>query len=335
MSLSFLADRMSPPPQWHFPTLLSRIARSKLGGIVHEVHHEPVMVNEVLEVLPLRPGAVVVDGTLGLGGHSTRFLERIQPGGTLIGFDWDRQMLDEANERIGTPPSATVHLFHSNWRQIPVELELLGLQADAVLLDLGLNSAQVDDPGRGFSFAASGPLDMRMDRSVGEPASAMLNRMSVTQIADVLKDFGDENWSVAIARQIVERRKKDPLRTTQDLVDCVLAAVPVGARDKRIHPATRSFQAVRIAVNRELDDLESAIGEIAKSLAPEGVLAVLSYHSGEDRAVKRAFRDLSTQEFEELTRKPRVPSQAETLRNPRSRSAKMRAIKREETLQTS
>ncbi len=304
------------------------------GGNVRSVRHDPVMINEIMEVLPLQPGATVVDGTLGLGGHSLRFLERIRPGGTLVGFDWDEQMLLEAKKRIGNPEGAEVHLIHNDFRSIKPQMEKLGKKADGVLLDLGLNSAQVDDPSRGFSFQASGPLDMRMDRSKGEPAAALLNRMSVHQIADILKDLGDERWAMAIARKIVERRKDSPLRTTQDLVDCVLAAIPPAARDKRIHPATRTFQAIRIAVNGELDGLEEALRDAAETLKPGGVLAVLSYHSGEDRIVKHTMRDLAQNGFEELFKKPRMASQEENLRNLRSRSAKLRAIKRPKSMQT-
>ncbi|MFI5386468.1 MAG: 16S rRNA (cytosine(1402)-N(4))-methyltransferase RsmH, partial [Fimbriimonadales bacterium] len=171
--------------------------------------------------------------------------------------------------------------------------------------------------------------DMRMDRSKGEPASALLNRWSLQQIERALWDYGDERWARNIARKIVERRKDKPLRTTGDLVDSVLAAIPAGARDKRIHPATRSFQAIRIVVNGELEGLGEALESSASCLSAGGVLAVLSYHSGEDRIVKTAFRDLvRAGEFEELTRKPMTPTQEEVARNPRSRSAKLRAIRR-------
>jgi 16S rRNA (cytosine1402-N4)-methyltransferase len=308
--------------------------RALRGGIVRFVRHDPVMIQEILEALPLKPGATVVDGTLGLGGHSLRFLDRIRPGGTLVGLDWDEQMLAEATRRIGKPEGADIQLLHRDFRQISSVMEELGKQADGILLDLGLNSAQVDDPARGFSFQTPGPLDMRMDRTRGEPASALLNRMSTHQISEMLKDFGDERWAVAIARKIVETRKDKPLRTTQDLVDCVLAAIPAGARDKRIHPATRTFQAVRIAANQELEGLEEALRDAAASLKEGGVLAVLSYHSGEDRIVKHTFKDLARQGYEELSRKPRVATQEETLNNPRSRSAKLRAIKRQELMQT-
>jgi len=292
------------------------------------------MIEEILGALPLKPGSTVVDGTLGLAGHSLRFIDKIRPGGTLVGFDWDGNMLAEATRRIREQSDVVVHLIHKDFREIRAVMDGLGLKADGILLDLGLNSAQVDDPGRGFSFQTPGPLDMRMDRSKGEPAAALLNRLSIHQIADLLKDLGDERWAVAIARIIIEKRKDKPLKTTQDLVDCVLAAIPPGARDKRIHPATRTFQAIRIAVNQELEGLEEAIRDAAETLTVDGVLAVLSYHSGEDRIVKHTMRDLAEGDYDELSRKPLVATQEETLRNPRSRSAKLRALKRLKTLQT-
>ncbi len=302
--------------------------------------HDPVMLREILDILPLRPGATIVDGTLGLGGHSLEFMKAISPGGHLIGFDWDESMLEVARERLagnftalpaqdplGTHLlEADIRFIHDDFRNIVEHLD--DTEADGILLDLGLNSAQVDDAERGISFKEDGPLDMRMDRSTGEPASALLNRWSQHQIEQALWDYGDERWARNIARKVLERRKEKPLRTTSDLVDCVLAAIPAGARDKRIHPATRSFQAIRIVVNGELEGLGEALQDSAKCLAEGGVLAVLSYHSGEDRIVKTTFRDLAREGFEELTRKPVTPTQEEIARNPRSRSAKLRAIKR-------
>lgn len=291
--------------------------------------HEPVMVEEVLEALSPSPGAVVVDGTMGQGGHSLALIERIAPGGTLLGFEWDPAMLAIAQVRIGDPRGVKVEFVSDDFREIPRYLFRTGRTADAILLDLGLNTGQVLDPKRGFSFAHDAPLDMRMDRGRGEPASAVLNRMSPVQIEDMLRDFGDEKWARAIAKKIVEVRKSRPLTTTFDLVECVLAAIPKGAREKRIHPATRTFQSVRAYVNRELQGLEEALGAMAAALSPQGVLAVISYHSGEDRIVKHAFRSLeATERFESITRKPRTPSASEVERNPRSRSAKLRAVRR-------
>lgn len=301
------------------------------GPLAMEKHlrHDPVMLEEIDQLFALRPESVVVDGTLGLGGHSERFLSHLSSRGTLVACDWDLGMLERARERLlGTSP-ARVELHHCDFRDLPTLLQQLGLMADGYLLDLGLNSAQVDDPDRGMSFREQGPLDMRMDRTKGEPASSLLNRMALGELESALWEYGDERWARMIARRIVERRKRQPLRTTEDLVECVLAAIPPGARDRRIHPATRTFQAVRILVNAELSELDSALLESASCLAPGGVLAVLSYHSGEDRIVKNTFRQLAeSDEFEEVYRKPVTASEEEVRRNPRSRSAKLRALRR-------
>jgi 16S rRNA (cytosine1402-N4)-methyltransferase len=292
--------------------------------------HEPVMVEETLTALNLKSGDVVVDGTLGLGGHARLFLEAVQPFGSVYGFDWDQSMLDPTErmlrEKYGNPFKA----FRTDYRNIPTTLKELGVRPNAIFLDLGLNTAQIEDPARGISFRLSGPLDMRMDRTSGEPASALLNRLSPQEIEGILWNFGDERWAKAIAKQICERRKQTPLRTTHDLVDAVLAAVPVKARETRIHPATRTFQAVRIAVNRELDQLQTTFEEIARQLAPGGIFVILSYHSGEDQAAKFAFRSLAEQEdFTNLYKKPLRPSNSEVERNPKSRSAKLRALQRQ------
>jgi 16S rRNA (cytosine1402-N4)-methyltransferase len=294
--------------------------------------HEPVMLTEVLEYLDPRAGDTIVDGTIGLAGHATALAERVGSKGTLVGFDWDAAMLERARERMAGAPLKALHLVRDDYRSIPARLAELGVaEADCILLDLGLNSAQIADPGRGLSFLEDGPLDMRMNRHDREPAAALLNRLTAAQIEDALREYGDERWARAIAKQIVERRRSAPLRTTSDLVECVLAAIPPRAREKRIHPATRTFQAIRILTNRELDDLEGAIAAIAQTLAPGGKLVVLAYHSGEDRAVKHAFRNLSERGFQVLTPKPVPPTLEEISSNPRSRSAKLRAIRRDTT----
>lgn len=298
--------------------------------------HVPVMLDEVLEALPLRPGAVAVDGTLGLAGHALEMGKRIAPGGILIGLDWDTSMLARAKERLGGLDGVDIRLFHTDYRGLPEKVTSTCAEAgrvplvDAVLLDLGLNNAQIMDSERGITFREDGPLDMRMDRSSGEPASAWLNRASVKEIEDVLFVHGGERWARRIAQVIVERRKTSPLTTTSDLVDCVLAAIPAAKRDKRIHPATRTFQAVRIEVNRELEGLDDAVEAAARCLAEDGVMVVLSYHSGEDRQVKNTFRNLAKGDegFELVMKKPLVPSAEEVARNPKSRSAKMRALRR-------
>jgi 16S rRNA (cytosine1402-N4)-methyltransferase len=301
------------------------------GGFfsVVEPNHDPVMVTEILSDLNLHPGSTVVDGTLGLGGHSRRFVEVIKPGGTLIGFDWDEAMLAVAKQRIGNPSNVHVVLVHDDFREISSTLDRMGMRADGILLDLGLNSGQVDDPDRGFSFRFDSPADMRMDRTRGEPASALLNRMTAAQLDRIFTEYGEERWSRKIALVIVERRKKLPIRTTNDIVDCVFEAVPPKFRDLRIHPATRVFQALRIAVNRELEALDQALIDAARCLSENGVLSVLSYHSGEDRIVKNVFRDLGRDGFKDLHKKPVMATASEVASNPRSRSAKLRSLRRE------
>jgi 16S rRNA (cytosine1402-N4)-methyltransferase len=294
--------------------------------------HDPVMVREVLSALSLKPGDVVVDGTLGLAGHSLQFIDAIRPGGTLLGLDWDESMLAIARERIGKPHGITVHFVHSDFREMSLALQEYSLKPNGILLDLGLNSAQIEDPTRGIAFKTSGQLDMRMDRSRGEPASVMLNTMSAQAIEDALIEFGDENWARAIAKEIVSKRKEKLLETTDDLVECVLAAIPPRARDKRIHPATRTFQAVRILVNGELEGLAEALWDAAMGLASNGTLSVLSYHSGEDRIVKKVFGALVDEGFTIIDRKPQIPSDDEVRRNARSRSAKLRSIRRTPTV---
>lgn len=297
--------------------------------------HVPVMMKEVLEVLPLAPGSVAVDGTLGMGGHALEMAKRISPGGLIVGLDWDKDMLNKARLRLSELRDVEVQTFHSDYRDLPERLAFATQEAgknpaaDAVLLDLGLSNIHIEDPSYGISFLREGPLDMRMDRSKGEPAAAWLNRASAKEIEDVLFTQGDERWARRIATVIVERRKTRPLRTTTDLVECVHAAIPVAKRDRKLHPATRTFQAVRIHSNQELDELEEAMKRIAEVLKNGGVMCVLSYHSGEDRAVKHAFRDLhKSGRFEELYKKPLVPTEAEVKSNPKARSAKMRALKR-------
>jgi 16S rRNA (cytosine1402-N4)-methyltransferase len=293
--------------------------------------HEPVMAAEVLRSLNLKPGGVAVDGTLGLGGHARQMAEHISPGGTLIACDRDSSMLAEAKLRLEGVEGVTMHLLHQDFKDVAGSLRERGLRADGILLDLGLNSAQIDDPERGISFLHDGPLDMRMDRSQGESAAAWLNRATAVEIENTLFEFADERWSRKIASKIIERRATHPLSRTGDLVACVLEAVPPAARDKRIHPATRTFQAVRMRVNHELDGLEDALKNIAGILRPGGVLSVLSFHSGEDRIVKQTFRYLAQNDFLLLNKKPLIPTEEECRRNVRSRSAKLRSLQRRES----
>ena len=299
-----------------------------------ESSHVSVMVTEVMEALDLQPGETVVDGTVGLGGHSREIAAAIKPGGRLIAMDWDKEMLAIAESNLQNA-EVSVDFYRGDYRELPEAISSVGLETvDGILMDLGLNNAQIEDESRGISFKNDAPLDMRMDRTRDLTAEEVVNEYSAHDIERILLEYGDERWARRIAQVIVDRRKQQRIETTLQLVDCILAAVPAAMRDKRIHPATRTFQALRIYVNRELDGLQEAIMENAKRLAPKGRMSVLSYHSGEDRAVKRAFRTLSDSgEFELVNKKPLTPSDTEVATNPKSRSAKLRSIKRNEVTQ--
>ena len=277
---------------------------------------------EAMELLAVRPGGFYVDGTVGLGGHARAILERSAPDGRLLALDRDAETLAEARRRLA-PFGDRVRFVHADFREIPALLE--GKEPDGVLLDLGVSSAQLDDAARGFSFQADGPLDMRMDRSRGATAADAVNDLREEELADVIFRFGEERHARRIARAIVGARDRSPLRTTADLAALVRRSSRSSGR-RGLDPATRTFQALRIFVNRELEGLGGALFTIARGLAPAGRLAVIAFHSLEDREVKLAFRELSQEGFRLLTRKPVRPGEDETRRNPRSRSARLRAV---------
>jgi len=281
--------------------------------------HVPVLLGPVLDYLDLRPGLVVVDGTVGAGGHAQHILERIQPGGRLIGLDRDPMMLAHARHALTQPDR---YLLQASYAELARVLSGLGMTAiDRLLLDLGLSSDQLADASRGFSFDSNGPLDMRFDTSHGPTAADVINRLPEVELARILFEYGDERHSRRIARRIVAAR---PLRTAAALADLVRRAVPRPRGRQRIHPATRVFQALRIAVNDELDALRTLLhDQLPRVLRTGGRAVVISFHSLEDRIVKQAFRDREC--WESLTRKPVVADEAEIRANPRSRSAKLRA----------
>ena len=305
--------------------------------------HIPVLLGPLLEVLDLRPGQTVVDCTLGLGGHSAALLERISPGGRLIGIDLDPASIALARARLEAAGAVAAgeaaaprraaevrfDLYRNNFAALPSVLAEAGIErADAVLADLGVASPQIDDPDRGFSYRRPGPLDMRMDPNRGEPASTLVNRLTERQLAEALLELGDEDDAPAIARLIVERRTQRPIATTQDLTAIVCEARDFTlkrAAGAKLHPAARTFQALRILVNRELANLERLLTVLPACLAPGGVAAIISFHSGEDRRVKASFRDgLDRGIYAEISPDPITADQAETRVNPRSRSAKLR-----------
>lgn len=291
--------------------------------------HEPVLVSEVIQFLKLTPGLTVVDGTVGTGGHSLAVLPHLLPDGRLVAIDQDPQALAWAQRRLSEFASRTMFL-HGNFRDLPSLLKRTnGILVDRLLLDIGMSSLQVDDATRGFSFLKDGPLDMRMDPSQDLTAEEVVRTASAEALAIILVRFGEERFARRIARRIVETRREAPLTTTTQLARLVVSAVPAGARHGRVHPATRTFQALRIAVNGELEALETFLANLPALLRPGGRALVLTFHSLEDRLVKQAFiagqRD---GQWTVLTKKPVRPQAAEVARNPRARSAKLRAIER-------
>jgi 16S rRNA (cytosine1402-N4)-methyltransferase len=287
-------------------------------------HHRPVLVEQVLRALEPAPGQTIVDATVGGGGHARVLAERLGPTGRLIGLDRDPAMLALARQRLEGYPAT---LIHANFDELPQVLGELGITAvDGVLADLGMCSDQIGAPERGFSFQHPGPLDMRMDPEQGEPASALLRRLGERDLADLFWNYGEERYSRRIARRIVETRRREPLENTVQLAELVRRCVPRSrGRRHAIDPATRVFQALRIAVNDELGALDRLLAVLPDILEPGGRVAIISFHSLEDRPVKRAFRD--RQRWETLTSKPVQPDEEELRLNPRARSAKLRAAR--------
>ncbi|MBS0189967.1 MAG: 16S rRNA (cytosine(1402)-N(4))-methyltransferase RsmH [Phycisphaerales bacterium] len=297
--------------------------------------HIPVLFRQVLEVLDPRPGQTVVDCTLGLGGHAAAILERIKPDGRLIALDLDpaniieaRVQLQKVKGREGTVWFDIVHENFANIEKILADFGIAPGSVDGVLADIGVASTQIDTPERGFSYRKPGPLDMRMDPTRGEPASAIINRMTEQDLADALYELGDEEDAGKIARLVVRRRAKEPITTTEQLM-----AIVCEARDftiergmgAKLHPAARTFQALRIMVNHELSNLDSLLEALPRVLRPGGMAAIITFHSGEDRPVKHSFRDLfRAGVYSADGRDPIVADEAEKKVNPRASSAKLR-----------
>ena len=296
--------------------------------------HIPVLFDEVFELLAPAPGEVFLDGTAGAGGHSAEIAARVGPGGLLIFADEDPSMLAIAAEKLSPFPWAKP--VQADFSDLDALREAAGGRLfDGMLLDLGISSLQLDDPSRGFSFRAQGPLDMRRNPGGDGPTAAdILCERREEELADLFYLYGEERFSRRIARAVVERGKKKQLSTTTELAELVASVIPGGRRPGGIHPATRVFQALRIAVNRELDSLEAFLEAFPESLAPGGRAAVISFHSLEDRLVKTSFRRLAHRAkgekaaFEALTRKPVVPTKREMHENQRARSAKLRAVRK-------
>ncbi len=303
-----------------------------------EVGHVPVLLEEAIEFLNIKRGGTYIDCTVGLGGHSFEIARRLGAQGHLIGFDKDTNALRAARERLTSPkPEAlgerpelagdwpTVTLIHGSFAEVCERVP--ARSADGMLADLGVSSLQFDDAARGFSFQVSGPLDMRMNPQSELDADQVVNHLDEQTLANVIYEFGEERRSRRIARAICRAR---PLRSTAHLAQVVAAAArPMNQAERRIHPATKTFQAIRIYVNRELDDLKRLVGDAPMVLKKGGRLVVISFHSLEDRIVKDAVREgVQKGVYEILTKKPVTAKEEEIDRNPRSRSAKLRAAER-------
>ncbi|NLM37021.1 MAG: 16S rRNA (cytosine(1402)-N(4))-methyltransferase RsmH [Firmicutes bacterium] len=306
-----------------------------------EVWHQPVMPAEVIQYLDPQPGEVIVDGTIGLGGHSKLIATRLGATGTLIGIDQDGAALALARENLACFPGKLL-LFHDNFRNLGAILRQSSPQGiDGLLLDLGVSSLQLDRGERGFSYQQKAVLDMRMNPEQTFSAADLVNTFSQAELARVIREYGEERWASRIAQFIVEAREKAPLTTTDQLVEVIKAAIPAGARRTGPHPARRTFQAIRIAVNKELEALAEGLTAGITALKPGGRIVVISFHSLEDRMVKRIFREKAKAchcppglpvcrckgkpELKILTPQPVVPTAEECRENHRSRSAKLRA----------
>jgi 16S rRNA (cytosine1402-N4)-methyltransferase len=291
-----------------------------------EFGHIPVLVEEVMTFLRCEPGRTYVDATLGGGGHASEILKRTAPDGVVIGIEWDEEALSEARKTL-IPFGDRVKIFQENFIHLP---DFVGAEsADGILLDLGLSSIQVEKSERGFSFKGEGPLDMRMDQRVDHTAAYLINRLSTEELEYTLSHYGEERWAKRIAGAIVQERERDPIRTTQTLRKIVHSAIPRRFHSRRIDPATRTFQAFRIRVNEELENLGKILETGWRILKRGGRICIISFHSLEDRRVKETFRRLEKQgEMRILTKKPVTPSEEEQRRNPRSRSAKLRCAER-------
>jgi 16S rRNA (cytosine1402-N4)-methyltransferase len=302
--------------------------------------HQPVLLAEVLDGLALKPGALVIDGTLGAGGHAEAMLEATAPTGHLLGIDRDGSALETAKTRLARF-AGRLQVWHGSYADMGQAAAETGFEAvDAVLLDLGLSSLQLDDPRRGFAFRYDAPLDMRFDRRTPQTAADLVNDLPEEELAELIRDYGEERYARRIARAIVSAR---PLHSTSALQEVIARAVPP-ARHERIHPATRTFQALRIAVNDELGMLERGLPQAVDLLKPGGRLAVISFHSLEDRIVKQFVRREAADcicppeqpvctcdhqaRLRPVSRKPVTADAAEVARNPRARSAKLRVAER-------
>ena len=289
--------------------------------------HIPVLLNEVLQLLDPKPGQFFIDGTTDGGGHAAAVIERIGSTGMFLGLDWDKGMVERLKDKFKTV-KGTVMVEHANYADVKDVLQRRKLpKADGLLLDLGFSSAQLEDE-RGMSFQKDEPLDMRYDLTGDTPTAAnVVNGLPEQELADMIYQYGEERMSRRIAKRIVEERKRKKIITTKDLADIVAAAVGKGYEKGRIHPATRVFQALRIYVNHELENLEKILADCADIVKPGGRIVIISFHSLEDRIVKTRFREKEKEKIGRIvTKKPITATEEEIRQNPRSRSAKLRVF---------
>ncbi len=293
----------------------------------HNLPHEPVMVEEVLHYLYPQPGQIILDCTVGSGGHAEKIWEKIKPNGFLIGIDKDLEILEIAKQHLSSVGDS-FRLYHANYFDVDEVLKQARIEkVNGVLLDLGASSLQFDQADRGFSFTKEGPLDMRMDRTQGLTAQGLIQRISEPKLEELLKKYGEERWSRRIAKAILKEEKKVGITSTKQLAAVIERVVPRGKG--KIHPATRVFQALRIAVNKELESLEAFLDKIHQYMATGARIVIISFHSLEDRIVKNKFIEKANQQiFKVLTKKPIRPSNREIEKNVRCRSAKLRSAER-------
>ena len=306
--------------------------------------HKPVLLHECLDALNIRPDGIYLDGTLGRAGHSLEIVRRLTDGGRLIALDRDETAIEAAERRLADYMDR-VTLVHSNFSALDDVLRELGVHGvDGMLFDLGVSSPQLDDAGRGFSYKQDAPLDMRMDESAPYTARELVNTVSYEELKRILYEYGEERYAPAIAKAICRRREERPIETTLELADIIRSVMPAAALREKQHPAKRSFQAIRIAVNDELGELPPMLSAAEKNLKSGGRLAVITFHSLEDRIVKRELQSLATgcicppefpvcvcgrkPKMKLMTRKPIVSSREELNENPRARSAKLRVAEK-------
>ena len=305
------------------------------------IKHIPVLLKETVELLQCKKGGIYIDCTVGAGGHAERILELTSPDGVVIGIDQDEDILKIAEERLKRF-GERIRLMHGNFSDIKGIMK--DERADGILFDLGVSSYQLEDKDRGFSFMSDAPLDMRMDKKAGITAADIINRSSERELSDIIFKYGEERFAKRIASFIVMERERKPIATTLQLSDIVIKAIPARFRPRDIHPATRTFQALRIAVNRELEILEKSLLNAVDILKPKGRICVISFHSLEDRIAKRTFQRLEKgcicppkipicqcgikPSIKIITKRPVTPSEMEIKANPRSRSAKLRTAEK-------